>query len=168
MRGDRPLVAGRPQPQVELVEHAFGGRRRDGGDQPLGQAGEVVRRRERLWPVGFLGLGVVIVEQDQVDVGAGGQLAAAELAHAEDRHLVPPATRPWRAANSASTASSAAPMVRSARSEKALPARAGVDRAGQQPDADQEFLLGSEDAQAVEHLLVDAAPSRKASSRADR
>ena len=29
---------------------------------------------------------MVIVEQDQVDVGAGGQFAAAELAHAEQRH----------------------------------------------------------------------------------
>ena len=86
MGGDRPLVAGRPQPEVELVEHALGGRRRDRRDQPLRQPREIVRWRERLFPVGLLGVGVVIIEQDQVDVGAGGQLAAAELAKAQDRH----------------------------------------------------------------------------------
>ena len=66
----------------------------------------------------------------------------------------PPATMPWRRANSTMTASSAAAIVRSARSENALPARARVDRAGQQAHADQELLLGREDAQPVEHFLV--------------
>ena len=96
----------------------------------------------------------MVVEQDQVDIGAGGELAAAELAHAEDRHLAARRHWPWRAANSAMTASSAAPIVRSARSENALPARVGIDRAGKQPHADQEFLLGGEDAQPVEDFLV--------------
>ena len=44
-----------------------------------------------------------------------------------------------------------------------------IDRAGQQPHADQEFLLGVEDAQPVEDLLVDAACLRgRICRRADR
>ena len=69
-RGDRPGCAGRPQPHIDLVEPALGGRRGDRRDQPLaeprvigrdrqraraGRAGRVVRRR--------------VVDQDQVEVG---------------------------------------------------------------------------------------------------
>ena len=42
-----------------------------------------MRRRQRPLAIGILGILVVIVEQDQVDIGAGGQFAAAEFAHAE-------------------------------------------------------------------------------------
>ena len=81
----RTLVARRAQPEIELVEHAFGGRRRDGGDQALGHARVIVRGGQRLFAVRFVGIRVVIVEQDQVDIRTRRQLAAAELAHAEDR-----------------------------------------------------------------------------------
>ena len=56
MGRDRSLVAGRPQAQVEFVEHALGRRRGHGRDQALRHARVIMRRRERLFAVGFLGV----------------------------------------------------------------------------------------------------------------
>ena len=156
MGGDRPLVAGRPQAQVELVEHALGGRRRDRRDQALRQPREVVRRRERLRR-----RRIPRRRRRGRRAGSGrrrSRRSARGCRACPCRGSPPcrPATRPWRAANSASTASSAAPIVRSARSENALPARAGSIAPVKQPHADQEFLLGGEDAQPVEDLLIGA------------
>ena len=53
-RRKRAGIAGWPQPHVGLVEHAGRRRRRQGGDEALGQAGEIMRGRERLLAVGLL------------------------------------------------------------------------------------------------------------------
>ncbi len=49
-------------------------------------AGEIARRVERLGPDDLGGFIVVVIEQDDIDVRAGGEFAAPELAHADDSH----------------------------------------------------------------------------------
>ena len=153
MRRHRSLVARWAQPEVEFVEDALGGGRRYRRDEALRHARVVVRRGERLCAIRFLGVRIVIVEQDQVDVRPGGQLAAAELAHAEDRDPAPrDAAVPARELRLDGFKCCADREV--GKIGKGLAGAAGVDRACKQPHADQEFLLRAEDAQPVEHLLV--------------
>ena len=44
----RPLIAGGPEPHIDLVERAFSGLRRKRRDQPLGEAHIVLAAREAL------------------------------------------------------------------------------------------------------------------------
>ena len=149
-----PLLPDGRKPKVELVEHALGGRRRHRRDQALRHARVIVRRRERLRRRRIL-------RHPRRDRRAGSGRRRSRPSARGCRACPCRGSPPCRrrrgrggARTRPCTASSAAPMVRSARSEKALPARAAIDRAGKQPDADQEFLLGGEDAQPVEHVLV--------------
>ena len=73
--GNRARPAGGTQAHVDLVQLPFCRRRREAGDQALRQPGEPVLRIVRTG----------IVDHDQVQIGAGGHLLAAELAHAEHR-----------------------------------------------------------------------------------
>ena len=86
-RRDRAGLARRPEAHVNLVKPALGGGRRQGVDQALGKAGEVVARRERLGAVAGVEALIAIVDEDQVQIGAHRHLAAAQLAEAEDRQL---------------------------------------------------------------------------------
>ena len=154
MGGDRPLVAGRAQPEVELVEHALGGRRRDRRDQPLRQPREIVRRRERLCAVGLVG-----VRRRGRRAGSGRRRSppsarGCRACPCRGWRPSPPARGRGGRANSASTA-----VERRADGEvgevgEGLAGARRVDGAGEQAHADQEFLLGVEDAQPVERLLV--------------
>ncbi len=90
--GDRPGIAGGAQPHIDVVKLALAGGRGDGGDQALRQPRVVMDGRERLWPVGMqivpalaLEFGRRVIDEDQVDIGADGQLAAAELAQRHRR-----------------------------------------------------------------------------------
>ena len=82
----RPLAAGGPQPHVDLVELAGRGRRGQRGEQALGAA---ARNRAPAGsgraPSDFAGVVGKVVDHDQVEVGGGGHLARAELAHRQHR-----------------------------------------------------------------------------------
>ena len=84
-RRHRPLIAGRPQAHVDLIEHAFGGRCRHGGDEALREAGEILVRAQ--WTLAFRGFGIGrrIIDEDEVEIGGCGHFAPAKLAHSEDR-----------------------------------------------------------------------------------
>ena len=86
--GERPGAAGRAQPHVDLVERALvgegGERRHDLGAEPR----VVLGRRQRLRAVRRLEAGRDVVDEDQVEVGGGRHLAAAELAHAQHRQAL--------------------------------------------------------------------------------
>ena len=81
--GERSGAAGRAQPHVDLVERALvgvgGERRHDLGAEPR----VVLDRRQRLAAVRGFQAGRDVVDEDQVEVGGGRHLAAAELAHAQ-------------------------------------------------------------------------------------
>ena len=78
----------------------------------------------------------------------------------------PPATSPWRARELGLHGLERRADRQVGEVGKGLAGARRVDRAGQQPHADQEFLLGGEDAQPVEHLLVERPSSpRNAVSR---
>ena len=141
-----PLLPDGRSLQVDLVEHALGGRGRERGDQALGQTGVVAHRIDRLGAVGIAVAGLVVVEQDDVDVGAGRQFAAAELAHADDGDAAAgdPAVDAFDLGNDG-VERGADDQVRQIGQRLAGPDAA--DRAGQQADADQELLLGRDDAQ---------------------
>ena len=83
MDGDRSLAARRPQAHVDRKERALPGRRRQRGDQALRQPGEPGGRRERADAIRFDHPLVVIVEDDEVEVGGRGHLPSAELAKAQ-------------------------------------------------------------------------------------
>ncbi len=85
--GDRPGVPGRAKPHIDIVQFALARRRGDGRDQTLSQSREIVDRRQGLRPVGLqivplrtFELRRRVIDEDQVDVGADGDLAPAELA----------------------------------------------------------------------------------------
>ena len=86
--GERPGAARRAQPHIDVVERAVIGLRGQRIDQPLGQAGEILRAVERTLAVRFGVLVVEIVDQDQVEIGTRGHLAPAELAHGQHRGLL--------------------------------------------------------------------------------
>jgi len=78
----RPLVAGRAQPQVDIVEPALPGHGGDGGDQPLGEAGVVLADAERSGTIRPLGTGRMIIDEDEIEIGRSRHLAPAKLAKA--------------------------------------------------------------------------------------
>ena len=154
MGGERAGLAGRPQPEVDLVERALGGRRRKRRDQALGQARDSTGRR----------------------AAAAGRPRRRRVRRnrrgGSDRGRTRRSSRvrracPWRPARPRRPSSGRAPprtpcgqrarsaaTSTSARSAKAIAGVAGADRAGEHADADQERLLLSEDARPVEHVLV--------------
>ena len=82
--GERPGAPRRPQAHVDLVERALvgvGGQRRH---DLLAESGVVLDRRQGLRAVGHFHAGRYVVDEDQVEVGSGRHLAAAELAQAKN------------------------------------------------------------------------------------
>ncbi len=77
LRRGRALVAGRPQPHVDLVERTAPRRHRQRRDKPLGEAHMPGDGIERLAAVAGVGLLRAVVEQDQVEVGCRRQFARA-------------------------------------------------------------------------------------------
>ena len=77
-RDERALLTRGPQARVDLVGEARAGHGRDVADEALRDA----RRRERVGEV-------VPVQEDHVQVGVVGELAARELAHPEHREHRP-------------------------------------------------------------------------------
>ena len=98
-----------------------------------------------------------VVDQDQVEIGGEGHLAAAEPAHADDRERA--ARAPARAA--ARTRPRPRAAARRARSRRcrrsALPASLAVERAAQQLHADLEAPLAGPAPQQVERVLAKSA-----------
>ena len=88
MRGQRPGAARGAQPHVDVVEHAVIGARGEGADQALGEAREVMRALQRALAVGVGIFMIEIIEQDEVEIGGGRHLAAAEAAHGNDGGLL--------------------------------------------------------------------------------
>ena len=152
LRGDRPLLPRRPQPHVDLVQRALGGRRRQRADQALRQARVVLLRRQRPRAVRLRRRVVEVVDEDEVEIGGGGHLAPAELAHGDDgraaaRHL------PVRAHQLA--LDGALQRIDQPLGEQRVGAAGlvGLDGARQHAHADEELLLAADDARAVEHVL---------------
>ena len=96
MGGERPGLAGGAQAEVDRVERAFGGRRGQRRHQALGQPRVILRAVQGPRAVRGRGVVVEIVEQDEIEVGGRAHLAAAELAHGDQRHgaALHPAVRP--------------------------------------------------------------------------
>ena len=65
----RPLVAGRDRSEIDIIEPPLAGHGGDGGDQPLGQAGVILPDTERSGAVGAFGAGLVVVNEDQIEIG---------------------------------------------------------------------------------------------------
>ena len=86
-------------------------------------------------------LGVEIVDDDQVEIGGRGHLAAAELAERQHARSPGPAMRPCSLAKFSSTARCSARISTSASRANASPACSRRHRAGQDARADQEHLL---------------------------
>ncbi len=81
VHGERARLAERPQAHVHAEHEALGGARIEQPDQRLAEAREVLLVRDLARAVGLAALGV---EEDEVDVRGEVELAAAELAHADD------------------------------------------------------------------------------------
>ena len=90
--GDRADVPRGAQPGVDLVELALRRLGRDGGDEALAEPGVIGGGGQRAGAVGGRAFRRV-VDEDEVEVGAGRQLARAELAEAQTTKA-PPAMRP--------------------------------------------------------------------------
>ena len=82
---DAAAVAERAQPQVDAVDESFDRRRRQQLHDLLTEPQEELRVVDRARAVG---LAVLRVQKDEIDVGAEIQLAAAELAHRQDHQLL--------------------------------------------------------------------------------
>ncbi len=82
---DTAAVAERSQPQIDSVHETFHRRRRqqlhDLLAEPQEELGVVDAARA-------IGLAILRVQKDEVDVGAEVQLAAAELAHGKNHQLL--------------------------------------------------------------------------------
>ena len=153
VRRQRPGTARRAQPHVDVVQHAVIGARGEGADQALGEAREVMRALQRALAVGVGILGIEIVEQDQVEIGRRGHLAAAEPAHRDDGGLLPLDAAVLRGE---AVGHQAVHGVDDALGDVGK-GGAGLtrrDRAGQDARADQEQALLAEQAQPVEKLLI--------------
>ena len=81
---EHSLRAVRAQPRIHLVERALGRHGRQNVDEPLGEAGVEGGEIDGLRSGGH-GAGVVVVHEDEVEVGAVAELDAAELAIGDDR-----------------------------------------------------------------------------------
>ena len=77
----RPSLPIGPQPQIDAVDHAQLGVL---GQKPDELAGQVLEELVVAHGPRTVGLALAVVEKDQVDIAGIVQLAAAELAHAED------------------------------------------------------------------------------------
>ena len=152
-RGHRPGPARRTQPHVDVVEHAVIGPRREGADQPLGEAREILRAVQRSRAVGIRMLVIEIIEQDQIEIGRRRHLAAAEPAHREDRGLLPldPAVLGRELIGHQAMHGMDDALGDVGEGDAGL---LGGDRAGQDPRADQEQAFLAEQPQAIEKLLV--------------
>ncbi len=83
--GQRTAIAIRTQPQVRAEDITIGVYLRQDPHHPARQAAVELMVGERAAPLGFT---VFAVQHDEVDVGRHVEFAAAELAHAEDQHLL--------------------------------------------------------------------------------
>ena len=153
VRGHRAGAPRGAQPHIDLVEHAVIGPRRKGADQPLGEAREIMRALQRPRAVGIRLLGIEIIEQDQIEIGRGGHLAAAEPAHREDRGLLPldPAVLGREPVGHQAMHGMDDALGDVGEGDAGL---LGGDRAGQDARADQEQAFLAEQPQAIEKLFV--------------
>ena len=152
-RRQRPGAARRPQPHVDVIEHAVIGPRRERRDQPLGEPRKILRAVQRPFAVGIGTVLVEIIEQDQVEIGGRRHLAAAEPAHREDRGLLPLDAAVLRGELIGDQAMHG---VHDALGDvgKGDAGLLGGNRAGQNSRADQEQALLAEQPQAIEEILV--------------
>ena len=151
--GERAGAAGRTQPHVDLVERAVIGLRGQRVDQPLRQPSEILRAIERTFSVRFRMLAVEVVDQDQVEIGASGHLAAAELAHGQHRSRLAAhvAVRRREIIGDRAMHGSDHRVGEPRESLARLPRR---HRAGQDAHADQKHIFQPEHADAFEQVLV--------------
>jgi hypothetical protein len=129
------------------------GPRRKCADQPLGKAVEILRPLQGTRTVRVRVIGIEIIEQDQIEIGRGGHLAAAEPAHREDRGLLSPdpAMLDGKLIRHQATHGMDNALGDVGEGDARL---LGGDRAGQDPRANQEQAFLAEQSQSIEELLV--------------
>ena len=101
----RPLVAGRAQAHVDIVEHALGGQAVMAAIRRWVRRAIILVEAERTGAIRPLGTGRMIIDEDEIEIGRRRHLAAAKLAQRQHGACAR-ATRPWRSAMSFSTADS--------------------------------------------------------------
>ena len=84
----RALAARGAQANVDLVQAAFGGLHRQGGDHGLGQAGVIGARGQGAFAVGLFNA-CRVIDQDQIKVGPGIQPPRPQAAHAQHHSPTP-------------------------------------------------------------------------------
>ena len=153
--GDRPLVARRAQPKIDLIKQSFGGRRRKRADEPLRQARVILRGGQRALAAAALRERIGVIEQHEIEIGGRRHLAAAELAERDHRRaaaLDPPVR---------SREFFLDPLQQAANQNFGEIGVGDARRRRRQlhrhkPHPDQEFLLLTEDAGTIERILVGA------------
>src|SRR5690606_24920423 len=94
----------------------------------------VMRGSERLDAVRLLSLRRMVIEKDEVHIGACGQLTAAELAHAQDRGA-PAGDASMHAGKFLLDGIKGGADCQVGQVGKSLSSPFGIDGAGEQPDA---------------------------------
>ena len=151
--GDRPRHAGGPQPHIDLVKLALGSQHGQRIDKALRQPRVIGRDGERAFALRRLAPGGNVVDDDQIDIGGEGHLAAAQLAERQHGELA-----------ALYHAMRAAEFHRDARQDlgdggfgdigKAGAGRLAVEPVAQQLDAELEFALADPAPRQVEHVFV--------------
>jgi hypothetical protein len=129
------------------------GLRGERADQALHQACEILPAVQHVRPARIRLLAVEVIDNDQVQIGGRGHLAAAELAERQDGGLVPP----HLAVQAHETLFDRAVEGANEQIRQAGEGLAGLlrrHRPGQDPGSDQEHVLLGEDAVAVEEILL--------------
>ena len=155
MRRQWPRAPGRPQSHIDLIEHAVIGLYRERADQPLRQARKILGAVKRTFAVGIRMLGVEIVNDDEIEIGARGHFAGAEAAECQDRGLLA-AHAPMRRGEIGFDAGVQRADQHVGEAGEHLAGLFGGQRAGEDARADQEHVLLAEPADGIEHVLVAA------------
>ena len=82
--GNRPFVAGRAEPHVDIVKPTLRGVRRQRRNEPLRQTRIVKWNRQRFFTIRSLHIVGRIVDEDEIEVGACRHFPPAKLAHRND------------------------------------------------------------------------------------
>ena len=83
---DRTLVAGRAQPHVDRVERPFEPRRGERGDEGVRRADVILAHRHPPLAAALGHPGRMVIDQHEVEIGAGQHLPPARLAERDHHH----------------------------------------------------------------------------------
>src|SRR5690606_29498931 len=153
MSCDGPLVPRWAKAQVEFVQHPLRRRCRNRCNQALCKATVIMGRCERLLTIRFLGIWIVTIEKDEIDIRACSQFAATEFSHPKYRDFAP------RHAAMAGCKLRLDCLKRSTNGQvrqigKGLPRPLRINRPLHEANTDQKLLLGSEYPQTVEFFFM--------------